>query len=278
MTRAEDAAVSTAREAPGPAGRPAAGSITGAGVDPPSEDAGPAPAWTRSRRLALREFYAGDHDALLQMHRDPRLRAHLIDDYPLHLSPVVHTFLARMAPFYRRHEGLGIWHASLAEGDAGTFVGWFNLMPIAERPGEVEIGSRLLPAHWGGGLAVEGGELLLDHAFDTLGLPHVWGICHPDNRAAQAVLGALGFDPAGVLPYDGVPASHHRIELNAWRELRNLPRGRRLRRALRTSPAPAQAGAPHTGEGHEAGALPRPSPEGVSHLGSGHPSTQESFA
>ena len=188
--------------------------------------------WAQSRRLALREFGPQDHAALMQMHCEPRLCQYLVDDYPLHDSRVAHIFLERMARLYRRHEGLGIWHASLRQTPP-PFVGWFNLMPMAERPGEVEIGSRLLPQFWGGGLALEGGELLLDHACDRLGLGRVWGTCHPANRAAQAVLATLGFESLGVMPYDGAQASHFRIEMNAWRALRNTPRGMRLRRALR---------------------------------------------
>jgi RimJ/RimL family protein N-acetyltransferase len=189
--------------------------------------------WARSRRLALREFEPRDHDALLQMHRDPRLREHLVDDYPLHESAVVRLFLERIAQLYRRHEGLGIWHATLL-GPEPAFAGWFNLMPMAERPGEVELGSRLLPQAWGSGLALEGCEMLLAHAFDRLALARVWGICHPANRSARAVLAALGFESLGVMPYDGREACHHRIDLNAWAGLRNTPAGTRLRRALRS--------------------------------------------
>lgn len=190
-------------------------------------------AWARTQRLALREFSPDDHDALLHMHREPRLRAHLVDDYPLHESAVVRVFLERIGQLYRRHEGLGIWHTTL-QVPQPVFAGWFNLMPMAERPGEVEIGSRLLPLAWGSGLALEGGELLLEHAFERLALAHVWGICHPANRSAQAVLAALGFDELGVMRYDGSDASHWRIGMNAWRGLRNTPRGTRLRRAVRS--------------------------------------------
>ena len=201
-------------------------------------------AWARSRRLALHEFADDDLAPLVEMHRDARLRQHLVDDYPMHLAPVVRVFIERMAQIYRRHEGLGIWRASLLEPapePEAVFAGWFSLMPIAGRPGEVEIGSRLLPRVWGSGLALEGGEMMLDHAFDELGLAQVWGICHPDNRSARAVLAALGFAPLGLQAYDGSPALHHRIGLNAWRTLRNIPRGTRLRRALRAHASRAAA-------------------------------------
>ena len=191
--------------------------------------------WTRSRRLALREFVPGDRDALVAMHREARLRAQLVDDFPLHEPAVARLFLDRIAPLYRRHEGLGIWHASRLDPQP-AFAGWFSLMPMPGRERAVEIGSRLLPSAWGHGVALEGGELLLGHAFERLALPQVWGVCHPENRPAQAVLGALGFEPLGVRPYEGQAASHWRIDLNGWRTACNTPRGTRLRRALRSRP------------------------------------------
>ena len=190
-------------------------------------------AWGRSRRLALREFRAADLDALVQMHLEPRLRTHLVDDYPLHQREVAQTFLDRMPQIYRRHEGLGIWHATALEPQP-AFAGWFNLMPMAEQPGEVEIGARLLPLAWGGGLALEGGDLMLEHAFERLSLQRVWGVCHPNNRSARAVLAALGFAPLGLRPYDGGMARFHRIGLNEWHATRNTSPGTRMRRALRS--------------------------------------------
>jgi RimJ/RimL family protein N-acetyltransferase len=205
--------------------------------------------WARSRRLALREFGLDDHDAILVMHRDARLRALLVDDYPLDDPRVAQVFLERMAAIYRRHEGLGIWHASLP-GPQPQFAGWFNLMPMAEQPGAVEIGSRLLPQLWGQGLALEGGEMLLAHAFDDLALEHVWGTCHPDNRGAVVVLQALGFEPLGERPYDGKRALYFRIGLNAWKASRNTTGATRIRRALRARVAQQDAGSTTTEEQH----------------------------
>ena len=200
----------------------------------PEPDAAPPPlAWANGRRLVLRELDPGDVADLSAMHRDPRLRALLIDDFPLQLPKVAAAFIDRMELRYREHEGLGIWHASVQQRQP-AFVGWFSLMPMGGRHSEVEIGARLLPSAWGGGLAQEGGELMLDHAADDLGLRTVWGVCHPRNRSAAAVLAAMGFEPLGLMPYEGIMASHHRIDLNAWRTLRNTPRMTRLRRALRS--------------------------------------------
>ncbi len=189
--------------------------------------------WLRSTRLQLREFEPADVDELVRMHADPRLRAHLVDDYPLHQAPVARCFVERLAPIYRQHEGLGIWRASCPDG--GGFAGWFSLMPMAERPGEVELGARLIPEVWGTGLAIEGAEQLLDHAFDDLGLSQVIGICHPDNRSARAVLAAVGFEADGLARYDYTVALYHHVGMNVWRATRNTPRRTRLRRALSAS-------------------------------------------
>lgn len=189
--------------------------------------------WLRSTRLQLREFEPADVDELVRMHADPRLRANLVDDYPLHQAPVARCFVERLAPIYRQHEGLGIWRASCPDG--GGFAGWFSLMPMAERPGEVELGARLIPEVWGTGLAIEGAEQLLDHAFDDLGLSQVIGICHPDNRSARAVLAAVGFEADGLARYDYTVALYHHVGMNVWRATRNTPRRTRLRRALSAS-------------------------------------------
>jgi RimJ/RimL family protein N-acetyltransferase len=200
--------------------------------DPPVVEPLGALPWARTPQLALREFAADDRDDVVAMHGDPRLRAHLIDDHPLHDGAVAALLLQRLAAFYRGREGLGIWHATALQPQP-QFAGWFSLMPLASQPGELEMGSRLLPAMWGRGIVFEGCKLLLDHAFDDLCVLQVWSVCHPDNRSALAVLGALGFEPVGVMPYDGVPACHLRVGLNAWRAVRNTPRGTRLRQVLR---------------------------------------------
>lgn len=186
-------------------------------------------AWGRTRRLALREFAAADEGALLAMHRDPRVREHLVDDYPLHEPAVVRLFLERITGLYRRHEGMGVWHATLLQ-PTPVFAGWFNLMPMAERPGEVEIGARLLPLAWGCGLVLDGCELLLGHAFEDLRLSRVWGICHPRNHSARIVLTLQGFADLGELPYDGTTARHYRINASAWAAWCAHRRSERLRR------------------------------------------------
>jgi len=190
--------------------------------------------WARTRRLALREFGPDDEDDLVQMHLDPRVSTWLIDDLPLHEPALARRFIQHMAQVYRLYEGVGAWHVTLLH-PRPCFVGFYSLMPIARWPGEIELGGRLVPAAWGRGLAMEGGELLLEHAFERLGFDRVWAVCSPDNGSAKLLNAALGFEPLAVAPRPGPPASHWRIDASTWRQRRNESRSVRLRRALRAA-------------------------------------------
>jgi RimJ/RimL family protein N-acetyltransferase len=109
-------------------------------------------------------------------------------------------------------------------------------MPMPGHADRVEIGCRLVPSAWGAGLALEGGQALLDHGFDRLGLSRIWGICDPAHRAVQLCLLTLGFEPEGETTYDERPALQYLIDLAAWRSARKLPRRQRARQALRSLP------------------------------------------
>jgi RimJ/RimL family protein N-acetyltransferase len=224
----------------------------------------PAPAKYRlpaSARLRLREFQHGDRDDIVRMHQDARVRALLVDDMPMDRPLVAWEFIRRIQALYRAHEGLGIWCAErrvvlMSDDEAAqpevqealapeaiallttprwNFAGWFNLMPVPQQAGEIEIGCRLVPEAWGGGLAMDGGEMLLDYAFDTLEYARVWGICHPDHRSVHAILRALGFREPKLQPYEGVPALHFVIGRADWLAARAKPRRTRLREAVRTA-------------------------------------------
>lgn len=213
-------------------------------------------------RLSMREFTHADLDDIISLHRAPRMRDLLIDDAPLDDLPTADLFVNRLRDYYLTHPGLGIWAAhrwapTLSPQDMADpevqatfseeallalsmpipqFVGWFSLMRNADLPDELEIGGRLLPQAWGSGLVLDGGERLLDQAFDRLGRSHVWGICHPDHRSVHHVLLTLGAVHDGLRPCDGAASRWFRIDADTWRQIRVLPRKVRQREALRHMP------------------------------------------
>jgi RimJ/RimL family protein N-acetyltransferase len=188
-------------------------------------------------KLRLREFVAADAAEVQGLHADPRVRALLPDAQPLHELRWAEAFTACLADFYRRHPGLGIWRCAVPVDGGESFAGWFSLMPVPARPGTAELGSRLLPGQWGSGLALAGGEVLLRHAFGTLALPTVWGICHPDNHSARACLEALGFTPHGRDLYEGQLSDFHALDASTWSTVQSLSHRERLRRARRLIPS-----------------------------------------
>lgn len=216
------------------------------------------PSWFASERLRLREFATHDVDDLACMHRDPRVRAQLVDDLPLDEPATAARFIANMRGFYRRHEGTGIWLAEravppdpttlaearqahahgeisaaifkLVEAVDWRFCGWFSLVHVIDDPDEIEIGARLQPEAWGGSLALDGGEWLLRRAFDGLRRERVFGYCDPANRSAAHCLRVLGFEDTGLAPYNGHQAAQFRLERDRWVDWKRLPRRQRLRK------------------------------------------------
>jgi RimJ/RimL family protein N-acetyltransferase len=198
-------------------------------------------------KLSLREFTAADADDIQALHADPRVRELLPDVQPLHEWAWAGHFAACLDGFYRRHPGLGIWRCAVPHAGRERFAGWFSLMPLHASPGtaaldilpgDVELGSRLTPEHWGSGLSLSGGEVLLRHAFGTLGQRAVWGVCHPDNHSAAACLRALGFTPRGRARYEGQPSEFHALDAATWARVGHLTPRQRLRQQRSGFPSP----------------------------------------
>jgi RimJ/RimL family protein N-acetyltransferase len=217
------------------------------------------------QRLRTRELVPRDVQALVQMHRDGRVREHLADDVPLDDARVASRFVASMQQFYRCHEGTGIWCAersspvdadlvqdaeracAAGEIDAAflatltqpkwSFCGWFSLVHLSDDPEALEIGARLAPQAWGGTLALDGGEWLLRHAFETLQQAQVWGHCTPGNRSAAHCLRVLGFQSHGLAPYNGTMAERFALTDSDWRHWHTQSRRERQRAVLRAEMA-----------------------------------------
>ena len=171
----------------------------------------PARPFLSTRRLRLRELCLGDIPALTAMNANADVARSLVEPCPTDYLGVARIIFHANACYLTR-PGLGVWHASDLEG---RFVGVFSLMPI-EGSDEVEIGTRLCPRTWGRLYPIEGGRALCAHAFETVGLPRLLGLCHPDNRAVPAILRRLGFTAAGETLHFGHRALHFVLQREAW--------------------------------------------------------------
>lgn len=99
--------------------------------------------------------------------------------------------------------GLGKWPVFTRDG--GVFVGTCGLSeyPIRDVP-SVELGYRLLLAHWGRGYATEAARAMLDHGLRTLGRPRVHAFVAPENHASLRVIASLPFVRDGELIHAGL--------------------------------------------------------------------------
>ena len=218
-----------------------------------------------SARLRISEFTWQDAADLAHMHQNPRVRELLMDDLPLDTTNAAQRFIDGMQRFYRQYEGTGIWRAeraiapdaesvaqarqayaegeihetllALVEAPTWQFCGWFSLVHLMDAPDALEIGARLSPDAWGAALALDGGEWLLNQAFQTLKREQVFGHCSPRNRSAAHCLRVLGFERVGLAPYNGQQAERFSLSRARWQQWGTLPRRKRQRQALAAAKA-----------------------------------------
>lgn len=97
--------------------------------------------------------------------------------------------------------GLGCWagrlHREDGPGEDGDVVGWWALEPVLDaegrvRPGQAELGYRLLRRWWRQGLGAEGARALVAHGFTDLGLDLVMAQTMAVNVASRATMAACG--------------------------------------------------------------------------------------
>lgn len=168
----------------------------------------------RTRRMVLRGLRPADVFDLQRLGRDERVSRALLDA-PVDDIASAAALVETAARIQRERPGLGFWRAD----DAAGFLGFFSLMAELD-PHEVEIGTRLLPRAWGRGYSVEGSAALCEHAFNTLGLPALVGLCDPANRSVPPVLARLGFTFDGMTEQAGKPALRMRLLRADWHGLR----------------------------------------------------------
>lgn len=146
-------------------------------------------------RLVLRPAGAEDVDALHALWTMPEVRLYLFDDRVVGREEVA-TEIAGFAGFHDR--GLGLW--TVARHDEDGLLGAIALVPVEDMlafdpslAGEIEFGIGFHPVHWGMGLAAEALEIVLRHAFGTLGLARVIGVADVPNEASRRLQERAGF-------------------------------------------------------------------------------------
>ena len=138
-------------------------------------------------RLHLRRLRSDDLDWLCRLHGDPDVMRYVREPQSRKQTT---ARLGELLADVERDPRFGIWPAETQE--AGQVVGWFLLHPF-DGGAEFELGYRLFPEFWGQGLATEGAQGVVAHAFETLGLDALMALARLDNVASHRVLEKSGF-------------------------------------------------------------------------------------
>lgn len=173
-------------------------------------------------RLLLRPWRPEDRASFARLNADPVVMEFL----PAPLSEQeTGQFLDRIAAHFIRH-GFGLWAVETRQQP--QFIGYIGLaVPRFQAPFTpcVEIGWRLATSHWGRGLAFEGAQAVVRHAFLTLALRELVAFTVPANLRSRRVMEKLRMisDPAEDFDHPGLPEGHplrrhvlYRLTRDAW--------------------------------------------------------------
>lgn len=143
-------------------------------------------------RLLLRRPRLDDAEAFAAINADPEVARYVSPTGPL-VRAESDLLLRKMIDHWDDH-GFGLWMAEVREtGELAGFVGLAHPGTLPALAQEVEAGWRLGRAHWGKGLATEGGAAAVRHAFEELGVDRLMCIVDAKNERSLGVARKLGF-------------------------------------------------------------------------------------
>ena len=150
-------------------------------------------------RLLLREFVAGDLDALAAMLGDPRTLEH----WPAPLSREQSQRWIEDNCRRYREDGVGLWAVERLED--GVLLGDCGLWRRdIEGVAEVEIGYHFGRQYWGNGYATEAAVACRNHGAG-LGLTRLVALILPANTRSQGVARRIGMAPEREVMHAGRP-------------------------------------------------------------------------
>lgn len=165
----------------------------------------------KTERLILREYTEDDAAQFLQLNSDTEVMRYVPDKPMTTLEQAREALTTHPMADYRTY-GFGRWACILK--NTGENIGFCGLKHLDEL-GEVDLGFRFLPAHWGKGLATEAAEACIRYGFRSLALPQIIGLSHSENHASIRVLEKIGMQFTQVVRPYGFAMLRYVIRNNA---------------------------------------------------------------
>ncbi|HLC13824.1 MAG TPA: GNAT family N-acetyltransferase [Chthoniobacterales bacterium] len=158
-------------------------------------------------RLLLREFVEDDAESFFKLNTDPEVMRFVPDKPLLNVEQARQTLIDHPIADYRRY---GFGRGACILKSTGEQIGFAGLKYLDEL-GEVDVAYRLLPAHWGQGLATEVALASVRYGFAALGLKRIIGLVMPKNIASVRVLEKTGLRYSGTVTLWGHTFSRYVI-------------------------------------------------------------------
>lgn len=160
-----------------------------------------------TERLRLRNWRSSDREPFARLNADPRV----MEFFPKCLTREDSDAMVDRIEEHFRSKGFGLYAAELRSD--GRFVGYVGLhTPAFEAHFTpcVEIGWRLASDVWGQGIATEGAQAVVHHAFENLGLAELVSFTVSGNQRSIRVMEKIGMtrDAAGDFEHPNLPVGH----------------------------------------------------------------------
>lgn len=157
-------------------------------------------------RLTLRPFVPEDVEPLYHIMNDREVMRYFPVSDPPPLERVDRLIQGQLK-HWEAH-GYGWWAVEMRSD--GGFIGWSGLQYLPETD-ETEVAYLLGKPFWGRGLATEAAQAGLHFGFQTLDLPAIVAIVHPQNLASQGVIHKLGMSFVDAARYFGMDCYRYRV-------------------------------------------------------------------
>ena len=139
-------------------------------------------------RLLLREYVEEDAEAYFQLNSDPEVLRFVPDKALSNVEQARQTLIDHPIADYQKY---GFGRGACILKSTGEQIGFAGLKYLEEL-GDVDVAYRLLPAHWGKGLATEAALASVRLGFVDLGLKRIIGLVMPESIASVRVLEKTG--------------------------------------------------------------------------------------
>jgi [ribosomal protein S5]-alanine N-acetyltransferase len=148
-------------------------------------------------RLILREYVEADAEAFFKLNSDPEVLRFVPDKGLLNVEQARQILVDHPIADYRKY---GFGRGACILKSTGEQIGFAGLKYLEEF-GEVDVAYRLMPAHWGLGLATEAAIASVRFGFTDLALKNIIGLVMPDNIASVRVLEKAGLRLSGTVRF-----------------------------------------------------------------------------